>query len=98
MGWTQPELARRLEVEGVHLAASGVNRVEKHARGISLDEAIALVRVCRLDPAAVLAVLADIDTAAPASLAGRLVHTQASAAAAHDLADRVLLEVLGHPL
>jgi transcriptional regulator with XRE-family HTH domain len=93
-GWTQAVLAERLEAQGLHLHPSAVTRIEKHDRGIGLDEALALLRALELSPATVLGVLAEIDTEAPPTLIDRLAHARVAANLTHELVDRALQEAL----
>lgn len=93
-GWTQSALAERLEVQGVHLHPTAVAKIETHVRGISLGEALALLRALDLNPVAVLAVLAEVDIETPATLADRIARARTTADLAHDLVDRTLVDVL----
>jgi transcriptional regulator with XRE-family HTH domain len=93
-GWTQGELARRLAVEGLHLHPTAVAKIETRVRGISLDEALALLRALDLNPATVLGVLAEIDTDVPPTLADRIARARASADLAHELVDATFQEAL----
>jgi transcriptional regulator with XRE-family HTH domain len=50
LGWSQEELARRVSADtGAPFHQTGITRIEKSARGVRLNEAVALARVLGID-------------------------------------------------
>lgn len=54
-GWSQPELVRRLSEAGCEVPGNAVYRIERHERGVSVNELVALSRVFGLAPGDLLA-------------------------------------------